>query len=219
MMRNRVRGNDWSVWALGLLAWVVLAAFAVPAFAATDTHGAEATHGAGDHGTGGHGAAAHHEGEGISSLGWPLANFAIFAAIIAFAYRKKVAPVLQQRTIEFQQFLQRAGSELANVEREIAIVNGQLGRLDQERGEIMERIRVEGEQIATSLIESARNDARKIEADAVRQREYELKRVQKELSAQLVAQAADLARAKLTNRVSEDDDRRLRDEVLTTLMN
>src|SRR5262245_59840409 len=92
--------------------------------------------------------AAHGEhnehGTGIPSFLWTLINFGIYCYIIFYLYRTKMAPLLRERSIEFQQFLQRAGAELATVEREIAAVNQQLARLDQERDAIIRQLDEEG---------------------------------------------------------------------------
>lgn len=158
---------------------------------------------------------AAHEG---NALLWPVINFAIYVAILVVVYRKKIAPALQQRADDVQLFLNRAGAELASVEREIAAVNQRLSRMDTERETILRQLIVEGEQIAVALKDSTREEVLKIERDAVRQRTHEFQRVRFEVMSEMVRRATTRAREKLQSELSEDDNRRLRDEVLSSFL-
>lgn len=161
---------------------------------------------------------AEHHAPGVETLGWPLVNFGIYAAIVTWVYRTKIAPVLRERSVEVEQFLKRAGLELAAVEREIADARSRLSQIERERKEIERELQVEGEQMAATILTRAQEDQIKIQKDAARQVEHEVGRVRGDLRRALVARAVKRAEEKLRGALSAQDERQLRDEVLGSFL-
>lgn len=161
---------------------------------------------------------AEHHAPGIETLGWPLLNFGIYAAILVWVYRTKIAPALRERSVEVEKFLKRSELELAAVEREIADARSRLSQIERERKEIERQLQVEGEQMAATILTRAQEDEIRIQKDASRQVEHEVGRVRGDLRRVLIARAVKRAEEKLRGALSAQDERQLRDEVLGSFL-
>lgn len=178
------------------------------AFAVVSQACAEAEHHAGAH--------AEHPSEWNNFL-WTLLTFAIYATIMVVAYRKKVSPLVRGRSEQIREYLGRAGAEIARVEAELARVQTELSEIPQEAREIERQFREEGQQIAESLKAQSMEESERILHEIVNQRESALNRLGQELQSELVERAVHLAEERIRKTLTPEDDRRLRNEALTSL--
>lgn len=159
---------------------------------------------------------AHGDAHGgyFSSLFWYVVNFVLYAILVRVLYAKKAAPLLVERTKQTKQQIEKAALDLSRSEENLSIVTTRLKHIESEKQELLEQYEREGARMRQTLLEQAEAAARRTESDTARQIENERNQARKELRRMAVVRAVDLAREKLGRGLSDDDDRRLRNQVL-----
>jgi len=160
---------------------------------------------------------AEHESI-LSQLAWPWVNFIIYLGVVGYIYNKKGAPALRDWRESLKGTLERSGLELQAAERELASIRLRFSNLEEEKRVMKQQLIEEGERISLSIADSVKIEAKKIETDNSSQRVNAITRLQRELSLELVNKAVVRAEEILRGGVSADDDRRLRDEVLSAFI-
>ena len=165
------------------------------------------------------GDAAHSEhGPAIFSLVWPLANFSLFSFLILRIYRRSVVPLLRDRQISVTQALQESAEKLGNAEQELERVKCSLADISELQAEVVERLERDGQQQSAEIVRNAEAAAERSENDAVRRISGELRKAEEEVRREVIARATELARARLKDGLSDDDDSRLRRETVLSVM-
>lgn len=164
-------------------------------------------------------AEAAHEAHGgghvdYSSLIFYAINFAMYLVVMSIIYRRKVAPLLEQRAIAVKQELERAALGLSRAEEDLAILQRRLKLIEGEKTELLEGYEREAKRMGDAVNEAAEIAARRIVSDTERQVESELSQARKTLRREAVLKAIELARKKVSSGFSAEDDRRLRNQVL-----
>lgn len=161
---------------------------------------------------------AHHEAPDFTTLLWPVVNFGIYFFILSWIYKKHGRPALLARTASVEQQLRHAASVRVDAERELADARERLDRIEEEKGQITQRLQEESKRMATQMLENARQAANNAELDVRRRIASEEAHAAADVRAEVIARAAKLARERLSVALSEEDDYRLRQETLRGLL-
>jgi len=189
------------------LKYLALVLFAHPVVARAAEHVGEH---AAEHG------AEHHAG--IETLIWPAVNFFIYAALMRHFYVKFARPALLARSANFEQHVQRAAQVLEDADRELQKLEARLAGISEEQRQIRERLATEGAQIAAQVMTQAEHTANANRRDIGRRIERELNAATSEVKQQVIAKATELARAQLRSGLSTEDDYRLRQDAIRSLL-
>ncbi len=174
-------------------------------------------HGAGGHGVDPHGAGAHGvptHGVDFSTLLWPSVNFVLYLVILRYFYVKYVPSMLRARSVQVADELRRSASELSEAQDQVQLYSKRLKDISEEKKELLERYEVESVNFMKTLLEEAKNKAERLQKDTQRQIERELEIAKKELRIEAVARAAHLARRDVKGSLTQEEDRRIRRELL-----
>jgi F0F1-type ATP synthase membrane subunit b/b' len=161
--------------------------------------------------------AASEGGSVMGSLFFPIINFALFFGVLVYAYRKSIAGALRARQSSTERHLARAREELESASEEYFGCVEKLRGFEAEKVKIFEEVRHEGEEMARLLIAHAEADAKRIVEESVRRRESERKAVAADFRLEVIRRAMSEIRNKLSQKLSAEEDRRLRREVLELL--
>lgn len=164
------------------------------------------------------GEAAHHEEPTIASLVWPTINFLIYLGLIGYAYAKFIAPALLARAAGIEAHLKKAASVISEAERDLYNLENSLKDIESEQQAIRERLATEGAQIAATIVKNAEVAAAGMKKDVSRRIARELAQAQAEVREQVIQNASRLARTKISEGLSADDDHRLRQEAIRGLL-
>jgi F-type H+-transporting ATPase subunit b len=197
---------------LVVLAAVVFLAPQSAAAQAADSHAQPAadSHAQPAEGAGEHGDAAGHGG-GLAGLLWPIANFIILAGALYYFLRAPLAEYLTGRStqirkdlVEAAQLSQSATAQLADVDRKLKALPGELDAL-RTRG--AEEIAAEEARIAGA----AAADRARLLTQTKREIDVRLQAAQRELSDHAATLALGLAEQRLAKDVTPADHTRLVD--------
>jgi F-type H+-transporting ATPase subunit b len=152
--------------------------------------------------------AGHHEPASITSLFWPVVNFAIFVGIFARYAWPVVREALVERRKAVENELAHGDRARAEAQAALAAIEGRRASLAAERVRIVQELRQEAEHDSAALVAAARRTAERIREDARLVGEQEADRtvrtIREEIAARVVANVA----AALRERVTGDDEAR-----------
>ncbi len=167
-------------------------------------------------GDGGHGEAA--------PKGWVatdtqrVLNFAVLAGGLFFLLRKPVAKALRDRIGGIEQQLRDLEARKQTAEKELAAVNSRIATLDKEAEKIVAEYVRQGEEARARILAAAEASAKKLEEQAKRQIDHELRTVRDRLQAEVIEKALVKAEARLRERITTEDQDRLIDEYLAKVV-
>ena len=148
----------------------------------------------------------------MSTLIWPMINFAILVAGIVYFTKKQFLDFVALRHTSMRDELQRVRGQLASAEKDFADYQGRLSNLDREVRELYIQSKADMESTKLTLMAQARKMSETIVTDAQASSEslvQEFKtQIKADLTRQVMAKAESLVRARLTG---EDRDRIRRD--------
>ncbi len=154
----------------------------------------------------------------IASLFWPAVNFTLYAILLSYGYRKVARPLLRDRSVQLKQDITSAAKALDEAEREIAALQQRLELIDEEKSALRNRLQGDGDNIAASLITDAERAAKRKREDTERRILSEFARVRAEIQREVVYSATATARQRLSSELSREDDQRLRQEAVRSLI-
>jgi F-type H+-transporting ATPase subunit b len=200
--RKRWRGLGFAVTLLFLLASPLLAS----------GDGAQVEAGAhGGHGEGG-------------TKGWVatdtqrVLNFAVLAGGLFFLLRKPVAKALRSRIEGIEKQLKDLEARKQAAEKELAVYNDKIALLDKEAEKIVAEYVRQGEEARGRIIAEAEAAAQKLEEQAKRHIDHELRTVRDRLQTEIIEKALAKAEARLQERITVEDQDRLIDEYLAKVV-
>jgi F-type H+-transporting ATPase subunit b len=158
----------------------------------------------------------HHEPD-LSTLLFPAINFVLYLGVMAFAYFRLVRKALHQRSVGVEDSLARSAQALAQAEEELNAAKQRLAAIEQEKAELRSDFLEQGRRLQETIRVGAEKSAAEIGRDTERRIAGELKKAKAEIREEVVSLAAKLARMRLTQELSGDEDRRLREETLSAL--
>jgi len=154
----------------------------------------------------------------IGALFWPAVNFTIYAVLLRYGYRKVARPLLRDRSVQLKQDIGAAAGLLREAEADLEGLNQRLELISSEKEALRLRLRTDGENIAASLITEAERAAKRKREDTERRIRSEFGKVTAEIQREVVHTATASARSRLSRELSQDDDKRLRQEAVRSLL-
>lgn len=135
----------------------------------------------------------------ISNYVFPYLNLLIFLVILVFFARKPLSEIARKRKTDFEDFSKSATQALAQAKQQLAELNNQHQRLEQEVKEIKARAHREAEAEANKIIEEGRRIAKQIVDDAMRISSVEYQMAQRQLENEAVQAAKQAIIRKVTS--------------------
>ena len=162
-------------------------------------------------------AADGHAPQTIASLFWPAANFCLYFIVIVTVLRKVGKPALINRAVSLEQRMKEATSLLVDAERELDVLRNRMENIEDEKSEIVRRLKDEGNSTAEQLSKNAEEAATLAEREMERRIASEESHAAAVVRMQVIEKATALARVKLVAAMSAEEDARLRREAIASL--
>ena len=180
-----------------------------PADHATEGEHAAAAEGHG----GGHGGGGEHHAEGIPmDVLFQTINFLLFAGLVIYFLRKPVKDYFADRSVNFRQALFKAEAARAEAERQKSEIETRLRALEGGANNSLAQAKADAAELRHKIVREAEELAAKLREDAKRTAEIELQRAKAELREEVLNQAVTAAKAVLSERIAETDQKRLQSE-------
>jgi len=167
------------------------------------------------------GDAGHGEAEakgGVATDTQRVLNFVVLAGGLYFLLRKPASKALKARIEEIEKQLKDLEARKQAAEKELAAYNEKIARLDQEAGQIAAEYERQGKEARARIIEEAKVAAQKLEEQAKRNIEFEMKSARERLQAEVIEKALQKAESRLKERMTAEDQDRLIDEYLAKVV-
>lgn len=152
-----------------------------------------------------------------SGMPWKLFNFAVFSGLLGFGLRRSVAEFWRNRKETLTMEIDEASRLRMDAGKKTYDLEVRLARLDQETGELVGRLRDQGELEKKKMIEDARHLAAQMRRDSVRIMDQELNRAREELKHQVVEISVGIAERLLQEKMVPEDRLRLNRNYLKEL--
>jgi F-type H+-transporting ATPase subunit b len=160
---------------------------------------------------------AEHHAPSITDVGWPLANFIIYAFIIIKFAVPLARDFLKTRHQEVLSTITQATARKQAAESLVREYKAKLAGLDQETQSIHTSLREEGEREKSKLINEAHTMALKIKEDANFLADQEVKIARQKMREEMANQAERAARELVQRNLSGADQSRLAAEFIQTI--
>jgi F-type H+-transporting ATPase subunit b len=145
-------------------------------------------------------------------------NFAVLAGGLFFLLRKPVAKALRGRIEGIEKQLKDLEARKQAAEKELAVYNDKIALLDKEAEKIVAEYVRQGEEARGRIIAEAEAAAQKLEEQAKRHIDHELRSVRDRLQSEIIEKALSKAEARLRERITVEDQDRLIDEYLAKVV-
>ncbi len=162
-------------------------------------------------------AEAEHHAPSITDVGWPLANFIIYAFVIIKFAVPLARDFLKTRHQEVLSAITQATARKQAAESLVREYKAKLAGLDKEAQSIHSSLREEGEREKSKLIREAHTRALKIKEDANFLADQEVKIARQKMREEMANQAATTARELVQRNISGADQSRLVAEFIQTI--
>lgn len=155
---------------------------------------------------------AHHT-EGIPSVFWlQMVNFVIYVGAIIFFARGPIRELFKGRYDNFFSAVKRAEAAKLEAEAKRKEVQDRLNKLEATRDESIQKARTDAAALRNQIIEEAKALSAKLKVDAQRTAQLEVERAKIELREELLAQSIQMSKRILTDKMQEQDQKRLQSE-------
>ncbi len=144
---------------------------------------------------------------------WITINFFLFLAVVVYLYNRLGRTAVRARSVQIRKELENAASVLSDAEQRYARHQDRLASIELERRTIVDHLRREGEESAQDVLRNAHRAAERVRTDALQRIEMEREEVERNIRADVIRRATQLAREKLSSRLSASEDKKLRREV------
>jgi len=166
------------------------------------------------------GASGGGHGEEGAPKGWVatdtyrVMNFVVLAVGLFFVLRKPLSQALSDRTKGIKEQLQELEEKKKAAEQELIQYDQKLARLEKEAAEIIARYKQQGEDAKARILTEAESAAERLQEQARRNMEFELKDASAKLQSEILEKALAKAEAMIQNKILPEDQDRLIDEYL-----
>jgi F-type H+-transporting ATPase subunit b len=151
-------------------------------------------------------AAAHEEKAEPDMTAWKWANFAILAAALGFLVVKNAGPYFATRSIEIRKGIEEATKLRADAEANAAAIEARLTNLGVEVEAMRQSARDEAAQEGARIRQETERELAKVQANASHEIASALKAAQLELKTYSAQLAIELARQKVSQRMTAADE-------------
>ena len=139
-------------------------------------------------------------------------NVGLFVLLMVFLTRKKVRALFSGRQVSYRQALAKADAAKGEAERKKRETQELLSGLEASARQNADAARSDAEQMRARMLAEAQALNSGLRQDAERTVELELARAKAELRSEMIAQAMALAKATLSEKMLEPDQKRLQTE-------
>lgn len=156
--------------------------------------------------------AGGHDG-GIPMVLWlQVINFVLYMGLVVYLAKKPLQEMFQGRYDGFFSALRKAEAAKAEAEAKRKEIQDRLNKLETTRDESIQKARDEAAAIRNQIVEEAKSLSSKLKADAEKTAYIEIERAKTELREDLLAQSVIMAKRILTDKMQEQDQKRLQTE-------
>ncbi len=149
---------------------------------------------------------------------WRVANFIIFVALIYYAAGKRIINFFRDRREQIAHELQDLKDRREQAAQKLQEVEQSIANIDQEREEILENARQQGQSIRESIINKAKQDAEQIRNQAQVKASQELQQMVDELKDEMADKVIDSAEKLIISKLGKKDQEKLIDKYLTKVV-
>ncbi len=151
--------------------------------------------------------------DGLPVIFWlQVVNFLMYFGAILYFARTPVRDMFQGRYEGFFSAVKRAEAAKAEAEAKRKEIRDRLSKLEATREESISNARNEALALKNQIIEEARALSMKLKMDAERTARVEVEKAKFELREELLTQSVQLSRRILTDKMQEQDQKRLQSE-------
>lgn len=158
-----------------------------------------------------HDAAAHEAGLPTVVL-LQFINFFLYVGLIVFFARKPIADFFKNRQARFYTALKRADAARAEAQAKRAETQARLSKLESSRDESIQKARTEAAALRQQIVDEAKELSARLKTEAQRTAEVEIERAKMVLREELVNQSIAMAQKILSDKMQDQDQKRLQDE-------
>ncbi|MFO8033496.1 MAG: F0F1 ATP synthase subunit B [Desulfohalobiaceae bacterium] len=149
---------------------------------------------------------------------WRIVNFIIFIGIIYLVAGKRIIGFFSGRSEQIESELKDLNERRAQAEERLQEVEKSIANIDQEREEILNKAREQGEAIRESIISKARQEAEQITRQAQVKASQEMQQVVNELREEMADKVIDSAEKLIVSKLGKKDQEKLIDKYLTKVV-
>jgi F-type H+-transporting ATPase subunit b len=159
-------------------------------------------------------------GEAAAPKGWVatdtyrVMNFSVLALVLFFLLKKPASKALGDRIKSIKEQINDLEKKKGEAEKELEQFNQKLSLLEKEAEEIVEKYKQQGEEARAKIIKEAETAAGKLQDQARKNMDYELKEASKKLQGDILEKALAKAELMIQEQISKEDQDRLIDEYL-----
>lgn len=158
-------------------------------------------------------AASDAHGGGIPSDVWfQFFNFTLFAGLIVYFLRNPVKTYFQERARSFSVAMTKAEAFRQDAEKQKREIETRLRTLENSAQDSLTHARAEADELRKRIVREAQELSLKLKEDAKRTAEIELQRAKNELREEVLSQAVTAAKAVLSEKIADTDQKRLQTE-------
>ncbi|HVK60190.1 MAG TPA: ATP synthase F0 subunit B, partial [Bdellovibrionales bacterium] len=160
------------------------------------------------------GATAGHGAEGgiPSSVMYQAINFILYAGLLTYFLRKPIKNYFAGREVTFKSALTKAQAARNEAEQRKREIQTRINDLESSSAASIEKARVESEALKTRIVAEAQALSKNLKEEAHKTAAFEILRAKNELREDLLNQSILLSKKILTEKIVEQDQRRLQTE-------
>jgi F-type H+-transporting ATPase subunit b len=139
-------------------------------------------------------------------------NFFLYIGLIVYFARRPISEYFKNRQANFFSALKRADAARAEAQAKRTETQARLAKLESSRDESIQTARTEAAALRTQIVDEAKALSEKLKIDAQRTAHVEIERAKMMLREELVNQSVAMAQRILSDKMQEQDQKRLQDE-------
>lgn len=150
----------------------------------------------------------------VSTDTYRVMNFAVLAIALFFILKKPASKALGDRISSIKKQIHDLEQKKIAAEQDLEQFNQKLSLLEKEAEEIVEKYKQQGEMAKEKIIKAAETAAEKLQDQARRNMDHELKEATMKLQGDILEKALAKAELMIKDQISKDDHNRLIDDYL-----
>lgn len=159
-----------------------------------------------------------HHSEGIPTIvALQIVNFLIYAGLIVYFGRDPIATFYKNRQAKFFAAQKRADAARAEAQAKRADVQARLAKLEANRDQSIQDARKDAAALRAQIVDEAKALSEKLRLEAERTAQVEIQRAKAALREDLLNQSIHMAQRILTDKMQDQDQKRLQDEFVAKI--
>lgn len=166
----------------------------------------------------GNAADGHHAEGGLPTVVILQAiNFLLYAGLVVYFARGPISNYFKNRQANFYSAMKRADAARAEAQAKRSEIQTRLAKLEATRDESIQKARNEAAQLRDQIVNEAKALSEKLRGDAERTAMIEVERAKLSLREDLLNQSVQMAQRILTDKMQDQDQKRLQEEFVTKI--